>query len=1087
MARNPFDHTVNLEPIPTKKHHVKIKDWKTGKTVFEQEDVEAPETWSDTAVNIATSRWFRGKLGTPERETSTEQMFRRVAREITTAGVSLGHIKADERQGFEDYLVLLQQHQKGVFNTPVYLNAGWTEDPRTSACFLLAVEDNYESLTHHTEVEARVFQHGGGAGVYVGNISHEGRALSKGGYASGPLYFNEGWDRSSGAIKSGGSHRRAARDVTLPIDHPDCYRDKEYLASLPVAALDTDFIREKQIYEQIRKDLASLGHDVSMNSLVDYVLPAQNANRAVLVYDKFLQAVKEDKEWDVICPRTKEVVWTYQAKTVWEALCYATWYAADPTIKFFDNINDWNVCTKGRITLKDGTILDLDNMEITTSNPCGSREMRLKTRGGYKEIGFLEESGKTVEIWDGKAFRPAEFKVTGRRQLCKIVLEDGRTLRFTPDHVFFAYDIHSEFVYEEQVEVKNLLGWYLYDEEKNVVDEVDSALVQVVGLELCEGTELVYDFTMLEGEPYAICEGFKVHNCNEVIYPVPLVSGALIACNLAMLRLTKYFDTKTQRFDVDAYIADVRVLLTCQDIIVDYASYPTEIGTEWTRANRILGLSISDLGGLLMLRGLPYDSDEGRTFAKQIAALHFFAAYNHSTHMAESLGPCENYERNRDQVRKVFNKHRDAWVVADFNTAESYLEEVVSILISATSKNLDSFGLRNMQVVPYAPQGTTGMITDCYATGPEPLIAIQSFKTLSGGGTVIQAPPVVAVAMEAMGLDPDAHYKELVETGTLEGYPDSVVKVFETALGISVGNEVKLHIHPNGHVDMIAAVQPFISGSASKTCNVPNSYTPQDIGALYMRAWEKGVKAISIYRDGCKGAQPVSIKKEEKKEDTEQAEVIDSALVHNLQEQIANLKGELSKRSVPIQAHRVKLPDSVCSQRLKLRMAGHELYMHVGLFEDGSIGEVFLTGVQGSFVAGMVDAFATLLSLGLQYGVPFEDLYRKFEAVSFAPQGFVAGLGFCASIPALVVKSLKVGIDTGAYKRYADAFYGKSHSEVLPVVESVPVEAGSDVSDEDGHTHTVTGEPCPNCGSLLVQTGKCKTCVSCGYNSGGCG
>lgn len=945
MARNPFDHTVKLDPIHTKKHHVKIKDWKTGKIVFEQEGVEAPETWSDTAVNIATSRWFRGKLGTPERETSTEQMFRRVAQEITTAGVSTGHIKADERQGFEAYMVLLQQHQKGVFNTPVYLNAGWSKDPRTSACFLLAVEDNYESLTHHTEVEARVFQHGGGAGVYVGNISHEGRPLGKGGYASGPLYFNEGWDRSSGAIKSGGSHRRAARDVTLPIDHPDCYRDKEYLASLPVAALDTDFIREKQIYEKIRKDLASLGHDVSMNSLVDYVLPAQNANRAVLVYDKFLQAVEQDKEWNVICPRTKEVVWTYQARTVWDALCYATWYAADPTIKFFDNINEWNVCTKGRITLKDGTILDLDNMMIYLSNPC-----------------------------------------------------------------------------------------------------------------------------------------------NEVIYPVPLVSEALISCNLAMLRLTEYFDTATQKFDVNAYIADVRVLLTCQDILVDYASYPTEIGTEWTRANRILGLSISDLGGLLMLRGLPYDSDEGRNFAEKIAALHFFAAYNHSTCMANNLGPCENYERNKDQVRKVFDKHRCAFNhVAPDPTEDSYLVDAVDVLAANTSLNLDACGLRNMQVVSYAPQGTTGMITDCHATGPEPLIAIQSFKTLSGGGTVVQAPAVVAEAMEAMGLDPEAHYKELVETGTLKDYPESVVKVFETALGISVGNEVKLHIHPNGHVDMIAAVQPFISGSASKTCNVPNSYTPEDIGALYLRAWQKGVKAISIYRDGCKGAQPVSIKKEEKKEDAEQVEVIDSALVHNLQEQIANLKGELSKRSVPVQAHRVKLPDSVCSQRVKLRMAGHELYMHVGLFEDGSIGEVFLTGVQGSFVAGMVDAFATLLSLGLQYGVPFEDLYRKFEAVSFAPQGFVAGLGFCASIPALVMKSLKVGIDTGAYKRYADAFYGNNHSEVLPVVESASVEAGSDVSEGAGHNHNVTGEPCPNCGSLLVQTGKCKTCVSCGYNSGGCG
>ena len=1132
-AVNPLNTDVKVKIHKMRKHDVVITDWKTGKEIFRQDGFEAPEHWSDTAINILCSRWARGKLGTSERECSTHDVFERIASSICNFGVETGHIDEGNVENWIDYLVAIQQDQRAVFNTPVYLNAGWTDNPRTSACFLIPVEDNYESLTTHTQVESRVFQHGGGAGVYVGNVSHEGRALSKGGYASGPLPFNEGWDRSSGAIKSGGSHRRAARDVTMDIRHPDCYRSKEYLDSLSVSALDLDFIREKQIFEQIRKDLASLGHDVGMNSIVDYMLPAQNANRAVLVYDEFLNAVKNDGEWDVCDPRSGERVWTYKAKEIWDALCYATWYAADPTIKYFDNINEYNMCRKGRLTLPDGTVLDFDNMEIVCSNPCISSSGCFQTRNETVTIEQLFDHGGVVDIWDGKEYRPARFFMSGKRRTVLVTLDDNTTIETTPDHIFYAYESNPHGPKEKLCPAKDLLGLYVFKDGKD--------LVRVESVEPQEGPVFVYDFEMLEGPHYALCNGIMVHNCNEVIYPVPPVSGALISCNLAMLRLTKYKQGRAG-FDVDAYVADAQFMLTLQDVLVDYSDYPTELGTQWTRANRILGLSLSDLGGLLMSMGIPYDSDEGRLYAEAIAALHFYSATEQSIKMASKLGACENYARNADNVQDVLikhGKHLELLMVKQWGKVfadESWVQMLQRThdLANMSLLNLERYGLRNMQVVSYAPQGTTGMITDCFSTGPEPMIAPISYKTLSGGGTITQAPSVVRDALslvleahvqdfcgEFLGTSPEAYarlksddaFAYLIENGTLAGFDDmdsGYDSIFATALGIHTKDGVKLSIHPNGHVDMVGVLQRFVSAAISKSVNVPNHITPEGISDIYMRAWEKGVKAISIYRDGSKGAQPVKIKLDEEVDQEVHDEQQDLLA---LTQEVERLKAELAKKNVPVKATRVKLPDNVPSLRKKIRLDGHEIYMHVGLYENGSAGEVFLTGVQGSFVAGMLDSFATLLSLGFQYGVPFEDLYRKFEAVSFAPQGWYSEIkGYASSLPSLILKLLKKGIDDGEFKRYADNFYGKNQSVGFPanfrpadheldkrIAEIINQQKDltddeqslvNDFVDQELNQQPVqqkTSDPCPVCGSLMVRTGKCKTCVSCSYSDGGCG
>lgn len=414
------------------------------------------------------------------------------------------------------------------------------------------------------------------------------------------------------------------------------------------------------------------------------------------------------------------------------------------------------------------------------------------------------------------------------------------------------------------------------------------------------------------------------------------------------------------------------------------------------------------------------------------------------------------------------------------------------------------------------------------------MIAPISYKTLSGGGTITQAPAVVRDALEHVleqHFDvlqyqyPDLGATEyansmvesaeqyLFENGTLAGFDDmdsGYDSIFATALGIHTKDGVKLSIHPNGHVDMVGVLQRFVSGAISKTCGVPNTATVQDVSDLYMRAWEKGVKAISIYRDGSKGAQPVKIKLDEEVDQEVHDEQQDLLA---LTQEVERLKAELAKKNVPVKATRVKLPDNVPSLRKKIRLDGHEIYMHVGLYENGSVGEVFLTGVQGSFVAGMLDSFATMLSLGFQYGVPFEDLYRKFEAVSFAPQGWYSEIkGYASSLPSLILKLLKKGIDDGEFKRYADNFYGKNQSVGFPanfrpadheldkriaeiinrrndLTEDEQMLVDDFVNQELNQqpVQQKTSDPCPVCGSLMVRTGKCKTCVSCSYSDGGCG
>lgn len=964
---------------------VVISDF-TGREIFRQDRVLVPKSWSDTAVKIAVSRWFRGKLGTEEREDAIHQMFHRVASSLSQFGQENGYFSNDEEsEGAYQTLMQLQLDQKVVFNTPVYLNAGWNANPRCSACFLIHVEDNYESLTEHAVVEGRVFQHGGGAGLSLSHISHEGRLLGRGGEASGPLTFNEGWDRSAGAIKSGGANRRAARDVTLDVRHPDCYRSPEYIATLKHAPLDVDFIREKMVYENIRKDLAGLGHEVGMNSLIDYVLPAQNANRAVGVYDDFMQAVLEQRDWDVCCPRSGEKVWTYPAKEIWDAICYATWASADPTIKFLDTINRWNTTPRGEL-LVDGVLKKFDNLKIDKSNPC-----------------------------------------------------------------------------------------------------------------------------------------------NEVVYSVPPVSKALVACNLAMLRLTKYYDAQTGVFDSLQFANDAQLTFMYQDMIVDYSDYPTVLGDQWTRANRIIGISFSDLGGVLMAMGLPYDSDEGRDTAGAMCALLLASGMSMSAKLAEELGPCEAWVWNTEHAHAVMSGHlKNLESLLERTNKNSYgnAYQIASHAYGLMSTALimaKKTGFRNMQFVSLAPQGTTGLITDCYSTGPEPLYALRSFKTLSGGGMLTQTPECVSDALlshiennKEMWRDrcwsSEWHGKkheipvdaittsmilewatyELLEYGESSVLDSREIRIFETAGGVwsKSRNKSVLALSPEAHIDMLAALQPFVSGAISKTVNLPNSATVEDVSDLYIRAWERGVKAVAVYRDGSKGAQVLSTKAEDD-EGTE--DLIDGAEKLALQEQIATLQDELARGINATQVLRLKLPADVASIRKRIVLSGHKVYLHIGLYPDGSVGEIYLTGVQGSFLSGMLDSFAILVSFGLQYGIPFESLYRKFEATEFSPNGFLPNIGFAASFPAAIMKTLKKGIEDGEFRRYAEAFY--IHSDDIDEDDD-----GDDTEEDTGakgvvreevkffdSDSTPTGEPCWNCGTLMFQSGRCKYCPSCGANAGGCG
>ncbi len=582
------------------------------------------------------------------------------------------------------------------------------------------------------------------------------------------------------------------------------------------------------------------------------------------------------------------------------------------------------------------------------------------------------------------------------------------------------------------------------------------------------------------------------------------------ACNLASLNLMK-FRRGDGSLDVAAFEHTVDVMLLAQEIIVGPSSYPTEkIGVN-ARAFRQLGLGYANLGAYLMSNGMPYDSDAGRGTAAAITALMTGRAYRKSAEVAATLGPYEHYAANRDAHNAVMRMHRDAsYSIPDVACADT-------ALLGAARRSWDEavalgeeHGYRNAQATVLAPTGTISFLMDCDTTGVEPDFSLVKFKELVGGGQMTIVNGTVPLALQTLGYDEneiDQILAHVNEHGTIVGAPglaEGHLPVFDVA----VGSRAISHM---GHIKMMGAVQPFISGAISKTINMPLTATVEDIADAYLQAWHLGIKALAIYRDGSKTAQALRTDAQKSKEAPAADVDIDELVEQAVAKAIAEATGPARRR----------MPRERQSITHKFSIAGHEGYITAGMYEDGSVGEIFLTdiGKEGSTLRGMMNSFATAISIALQYGVPLETLVRKFSYMRFEPEGITQNpeIPFAKSMPDYIMRWLA--------SRFCDADLQEELGILTPEVRAAklaeetamsvssdtagPSSAGNGGQGPEAVTNggsvapvsALTDSPpvvparlqgldlgpaCSQCGGIMQRTGSCYTCPSCGNNTG-CG
>jgi ribonucleoside-diphosphate reductase alpha chain len=589
------------------------------------------------------------------------------------------------------------------------------------------------------------------------------------------------------------------------------------------------------------------------------------------------------------------------------------------------------------------------------------------------------------------------------------------------------------------------------------------------------------------------------------------------ACNLASINLMKFVKDDGE-FDVAAFKAACRAMITAQEIIVPNSSYPTKAIEKNSHDYRPLGLGYANLGALLMSRGLPYDSDEGRAYAAAITAVMTGEAYAQSARIARDHGgPFAGYEKNREPFLRVMGKHRDA--VSEINS-----KYVPTDLMAAAKQAWDEavelgedFGYRNAQATVLAPTGTIGFMMDCDTTGVEPDIALVKYKKLVGGGLMKIVNGTVPMALHKLGytqpeIDAIIHYID--EHETIEGAPflkAEHLPVFDCAFKPAKGER---SIHYMGHIKMMGATQPFISGAISKTVNVPREATVEEIEKAYIESWRLGAKAISIYRDGSKRTQPLNTSKAGVA-DTRHA--VGAGKAGEAGGEVREIVREVVK--VVETPKRRKLPDERNAITHKFDIAGHEGYVTVGLFEDGTPGEIFLVmAKEGSTISGFADAFAQAISYALQYGVPLQALVDKFSHARFEPSGMTKNpeIRFAKSIVDYIFRWLatkflspeaqyRAGVnieepaassegvrETGIRDQVSGARAGQGiRSEVSVTVsaKSDPPAAPKLGTSGGGSSFAAIqnqedAPPCSTCGSIMIRSGSCYKCTNCGTTSG---
>ncbi|HEU5161896.1 MAG TPA: vitamin B12-dependent ribonucleotide reductase, partial [Thermoanaerobaculia bacterium] len=556
---------------------------------------------------------------------------------------------------------------------------------------------------------------------------------------------------------------------------------------------------------------------------------------------------------------------------------------------------------------------------------------------------------------------------------------------------------------------------------------------------LCGDPGMQFDTTVNDWHPCSNSARINASNpCSEYMF---LDDSA---CNLASLNLMKFY-TEERGFDTDAYRAALRTVITAQEIVVDPSSYPTPAIGKNSHEFRPLGIGYANLGALLMARGLPYDSDEGRDYAAALTSIMSGESYAQSARIASKVGPFAAYKKNEEPFLRVIEKHRRAAYLINDRTVPADLLAVARQVWDEAYALGEKHGYRNAQISVLAPTGTIAFMMDCDTTGVEPDIALVKYKKLVGGGMLKIVNNTVPIALKRLGYE-QKQINEIVayvnDNDTIEGAPhllDSHLPVFDCAFKPANGLR---SIQWKGHLKMMGAVQPFISGAISKTINMPNDSTVEDIEQAYYEAWKLGLKAVAVYRDGCKRSQPLSTKKDES----------------------GKLKDALGVESRgPV---RRKLPDERESITHKFSVGGHEGYITVGKYEDGTPGEIFVTmAKEGSTISGLMDSFALMTSISLQHGVPLQLLVDKFTHTRFEPSGFTKN----PEIP--MAKSIMDYI----FKWLAIKFLSPDSQDEAGVIRRDGGDSGSSASGASGAPASGSGKSSSPSGSSLSSVPKASS------------
>jgi len=1027
-----------------------IPNYKEGGNAFEQRGVEFPKGWSQNATNIVAQKYFRGTLGTSERESSVRQLIGRVVDTIRGWGVKDRYFATEkDADVFSDELTHLLATQKAAFNSPVWFNVGVPNTPQQcSACFILAVDDQMSSILNWYVEEGTIFKGGSGSGINLSGIRSSKEPLAGGGTASGPVSFMRGADASAGTIKSGGKTRRAAKMVVLNADHPDVH----------------DFIWCKAVEEHKARALRDAGFDMDLDGKDSYSIQYQNANNSVRATDEFMQAYLEDRDWKLKAVLTDETLETVRARDLMREIAQAAWECADPGMQYDTTINEWHTSpASGR---------------INASNPCCLiGETLVETADGPIRFELLEKRASAGErLPAARSFNPASGRFVWSRirrvwvagqttRLVEVRTDGGLAVRCTPEHRFLTED-------GRYVEARSLAA----GTSLRAVDEDGSRVLdrvrEAVDIAL-DDPVAVYDLEVDRLHNFAVSVESKMVTHSLIVHNSEYMHLDNSACNLASLNLMKFVDDEG-RFDVAAFRHAVEIVFTAQEIIVGNSDYPTDAIGRNAKAFRQLGLGYANLGALLMARGLPYDSDAGRAWAGAITALMTGWAYRTSARIAEVTGPFAGFTPNRDAMLRVMRKHRAA---ADEIDGDAVPEAVLTAARQAWDEAIalgEQHGYRNAQATVLAPTGTIGLMMDCDTTGIEPDLALVKNKKLVGGGSMRIVNQTVPRALQRLGYQPDqvedivAYISEHNSVAEAPHLRAEHLPIFDTSMGDRA-------IQYMGHVRMMAAVQPFISGAISKTVNMPEHVTVEEVEQLFLESWRLGLKAVAIYRDNCKVAQPLS----------------------------ADKKAKVPEPAALAEPVRRRLPRSRPSITTKFEVGDAEGYITASSYPDNGIGEIFLkSSKQGSTLAGIMDAFSIAISIGLQYGVPLEAYVDKFINMKFEPSGMTndEDIRFASSLVDYVFRRLALdhlppekrealGIRSIAERKETAKAEAEGKGAVSPgptkpaePTTVVPAQPGDVI--ERPRAQAADAPLCYTCGSKMQPAGSCYVCPSCGSTSG---